>query len=84
MDSSKCPGVDALETLAAGRPVASKIVSHVEHCPQCGPAVVELRADAELLAQLREAAADGPDETTHERVLEICARVAREGQPRPE
>ena len=83
MGTRKCPRANELEALVAGRSVAAGIKRHVEGCPVCGPIVAELRNSAELLAQIREATAEGPDAATRERVLEICARVAGEIRSRP-
>jgi hypothetical protein len=79
----KCPRVDELEALVMGRSVPDWVRRHIEQCSLCGPVVEELRTSTELLAQLREAAADSPDEATRERVQEIRGRVARDSRARP-
>jgi hypothetical protein len=83
MFQRKCPRVDELEALVTGRSVSDRVRRHIERCPLCGPVVEELRSSTELLVQLREAAAESPDEATQERVQEIRARVARETKARP-
>ena len=73
-----CPRANDLEAMARSRPVSARVARHVSTCTTCRQIVEDLQRDATLLAQLREAATTGLNDSVHEHVIDICREVASE------
>lgn len=72
----QCPRADELDALATGAPVAARVTRHARTCERCATIVAELAANADLVAELREAVAKGLDEATRRHVTALCDRIA--------
>lgn len=56
MSLFRCPTRGQLDEFALGHLAGARLKRHVEKCAPCQRVLAELRADAELIGQLREAA----------------------------
>jgi len=76
MFARHCPRVDELKSLATSSSrVSNRVKRHVERCETCNQVVTQLRQDAELIGDLREASLSLDDRRRQE-IVEICRKVA--------
>ena len=72
LKSRGCPRADELHALVTGDKISPDVPRHVAKCDTCSQIVENLRRDATLIEQLREATRTALDEETHRDVLNAC------------
>jgi len=71
---SPCPTVEVLAG-AVSDPRAAILDAHVADCPTCQRRLAELRREAALLSEMRDALAQSIDPPTRAAVIDTCERV---------
>jgi anti-sigma factor RsiW len=72
----RCPFRETLHDFAI-RPNSAQIAAHVSRCATCQEYVAELRANEELIAELR-SAAESVDDETRRHIVDLCQLILRE------
>jgi hypothetical protein len=78
----QCPRADELDALAQEQPVSTSVKRHARTCERCATIVAELKANADLVAELREAVSKALDAPTREHLNALCDRIAAKASRR--
>ncbi|RIK67147.1 MAG: hypothetical protein DCC65_07970 [Planctomycetota bacterium] len=76
MSMQHCPSAEELEAFVDATRSDSRLQAHVAECPRCSEALRTIRADRELVLELRGSEANGANSRTRNRLMTICRHAA--------